>query len=577
MVDQTRRDRLDRHLAQLKIERESFISHYKDLSTFVKPRRGRFEIRGKVNDGTKVHNSIINSAGTQAHNTAQAGMFAGVMAPTRPWFAFGPPDREMRKFKPVQNWLHDTAARMRSVFNRSNLYTMAPTMIGELLLFGTGAMAQMDDNETVTRFATHTVGSYMIGQNDKAEINTFAHEYQMTAEQMAMKFGVENISVEVKEALRTGKHSWFPVVQMIEENQDFIPGGMFAKNKQFCSVRYEPHSRAADRNKYLSISGFDDFPIYVPRWGLTGEDVYGTDCPGMVALGDIRGLQVSEKQKAMGIQKMVNPPLTGPPSLKNVNVSTLPGSLNIYSGDPTRNKLEPVYQVNLPLHELKEDIAATERRINNAFFVDLFLAISNMEGVQPRNELELSERNAERLLQLGPVLERMQIDFADRMISNTFKRMMKEELLTPAPPELEDQELEIEYISSLAQAQRAVDTKSIDRLSQFVGGLMQAGMSDGKKFDADKAIEEYATLIGTPPNLISGDEAIAAERQQEQQQAQQAQMAEMASKMAPVVQAAGQAAGAAGQIADLDLGGDTIAARLAGGGGGGEPPPESEA
>jgi hypothetical protein len=170
----------------------------------------------------------------------------------------------------------------------------------------------------------------------------------------------------------------------------------------------------------------------------------------------------------------------------------------------------------------------------------------------------------------------MQIDFADKMISNTFKRMIKEELLSPAPPELEDKELEIEYISSLAQAQRAVDTKSIDRLSQFVGGLMQAGMSDGKKFDADKAIEEYATLIGTPPNLISGDEAIAAERQQEQQQAQQAQMAEMASKMAPVVQAAGQAAGAAGQIADLDLGGDTIAARMAGGGSG-ELPPESEA
>jgi len=44
MADQIRRDRLDRHLAQLKIERESFISHYKDLSTFVKPRRGRFEI-----------------------------------------------------------------------------------------------------------------------------------------------------------------------------------------------------------------------------------------------------------------------------------------------------------------------------------------------------------------------------------------------------------------------------------------------------------------------------------------------------------------------------------------------------
>jgi len=196
--------------------------------------------------------------------------------------------------------------------------------------------------------------------------------------------------------------------------------------------------------------------------------------------------------------------------------------------------------VNISLQELKEDIAQVERRIENAYFVDLFLAISNMEGIQPRNQLELSERNAERLLQLGPVLERMQGDFLDMMISRTFNQMIRANIIPSPPPELEGQSLKVEYISSLAQAQRAVDTRGIDRLTQFQGGLLQAGLSDGKKFNGDKAFEEYADLLGTPPALIVSDEDVAQQRQAEQQQQAMAKNFEAANSAAQTAASAGQ-------------------------------------
>ena len=118
--------------------------------------------------------------------------------------------------------------------------------------------------------------------------------------------------------------------------------------------------------------------------------------------------------------------------------------------------------------------------------------------------------------------------------------MLRANLVPPAPDEIQGQPLKVEYISSLAQAQRAVDTRGIERLTQYQAGLVQAGLSDGKKFNSDAAVQEYANLVGTPPQLISPDEQVAAQRQQEAEAAQIAQQMELAGQAAAAGAAAGQ-------------------------------------
>ena len=546
MADSNKRDYYERRKGDMDTERSSFISHYKELSEYNSPRKGRFEKTDR-NKGDKKHKYIVNNRGMRALSTASAGMFAGVMSPSRPWFSLATPDPDLTQFQPVKIWLRQVELRMRAIFNAGNLYTMAPGMIHELLNFGTGCMTHVDDDENLSRFYTHTVGSYWIAQSDKLEVNTLVREYDMTAEQIALEFtdgkDLSSLSTSVQTALTRGNMgAWFPVVHFIEPNDDMRPSSPLSKDKPFASVKYEPGN--VNKDAFLSVKGFDEFPAYVPRWGLTGEDIYGTDCPGMQALGDIKGLQIEEKRKAQAIDKQVNPPLSAPPSVRNTPITSLPGGLNVYDAGGTGQKIESLYAVNLDLRDLKEDMDRVERRINDAFFVDLFLAISNMEGIQPRNELELSERNAERLLQLGPVLERMQGEFLDPLISRTFNQMIRAGLVPEAPEEIQGQAIKVEYISSLAQAQRAVDTRGIERLTTYQAGLMQAGLSDGKKFNGDEAIQEYANLIGTPPKLLVPSDQVAEERAAAQQQAEQAQQMEMAQQGA-------QAAAAAGQV-DLD-------------------------
>lgn len=542
MPDQTLRDRYERRRQTLEQERESFIYHWKDLSQYLQPRRGRFETSDR-NKGTKRHQFIINSKGTQALRVARAGMMAGAMSPTRPWFDFEPPDPDMMEFQPVKVWIRKVVSLIQAILTSSNFYNMTPGMLSDLLLFGTGCMSHVDDFQDVARFYTHPAGSYMVSQDDRYVINTIVREYEMTVEQLVSKFGLRNVSTNVRQLYDKGEYDhWYPVVHFVEPNPEFDPTRAQARFKLFSSAYYEPGN--VDKDQFLQRSGFDEFPAYVPRWEVTGEDVYGTDCPGMTALGDVRALQVQERRKAQGIDKQVNPPLHGPTSLRNVPVANLPGGLTVYDdgGDAGRG-LRPIYQVQPQLRDMMLDLQARERRIEQAFFNDLFLAITTQEGIQPKNELELMHRNQERLLQIGPVMEHLQGSFQRLVVERVFNQAVRANILPSAPPELQGQELEIKFISTLALAQRAAATGSVERLFTFGAQFAGVWPELRDKLDPDQAIDEYAHAVGAPPRVVVPDDVVAnvrAARQQQIEQAQALEQAQMAGNTAKMLSDAGR-------------------------------------
>ena len=531
-----------RRLSQLKLEQSSFISHWKELSEYLEPRSGRFFLSDR-NNGGKRHNKIINGRGTQALRSSQSGIFAGVMSPTRPWFKLEPINQELMAVQGVKEWLYKVETVLRAIFLDSNLYSAAPIMLGETLLFGTGAMAQLDDFESVSRFTPYTCGSYYITQNDRGVVDTFVIERERTVKQIVDEFGIDNVSVAIKSHYDRCEYDvWYRICQFIDPNPDYVPGDERSDKLPFRSVWFELGSLSSTGygnnststvitdNKFLRKSGFHEFPVHVVRWSVTGDDIYATNCPGMVALGDVKALQIMEKRKAQAIDKLVNPPLKGPPSLIDVPVNSLPGGMTIYDSDTTKEGLAPIYQVAPQVNDLRMDMQAIEQRINEAFFVDLFLAISTMEGIQPKNQLELSQRNAERLLMLGPPLERIQQEFLGQVIHRTFNQAMRANILPPPPPELDGQNLNISFISALAQAQRASEVSTIERTAMFIGQLAQLNPSVLDKFNADEAAEKYAHYVGVVPSVIVPQEQVEATRQARAEQQQKLMEAEMAAQ-----------------------------------------------
>lgn len=527
-LDPNKRDYYNTRLSALRTERESFIGHYKELSQFISPRKGRFTITDR-NKGDKRYNNIINSRATWAHKIARAGMFAGTMSPARPWFKLGTPDPDLEEFQSVKFWLEAVQRLLLRIFEDSNLYQKAPTMIGEVLQFATGAMFHDNDFNDVARFYSFTAGSYYVDQNDREEIDTLVREFEWTALQIVSRFGYDNCSQTVKTAYDNGNYSqWYPVVHFIEPNNQAKRNARLARDMRFRSVYYEPSHIDETKNLFLRRSGYKRFPAYCPRWDTTGSDIYGTDCPAMSALGDIKQLQSEEKTKGQGLQKMVNPSLTGPASLQGKPVNSLPGGLTVYDGDDTRQKLRSVYDVRLNFQDLRLDIAEVEKRIEENFFVDMFLAISNIEGIQPRNELDLIQRNEERLLMLGPVLQQLHREFLADLIENTFQQCIDADILPPAPRELQNTDLKVTFISTLAMAQQAVATQSIERVIAFAGNLAAQGWTQAlDKVDPDQAVDEYSTAIGAPVRLIVSDDVVQQRRRAaEERQAQQAALAQ---------------------------------------------------
>lgn len=534
-------ERYKRRVGALRTDRSSFISHWQELSTFIQPLLGRF-LTSDVNKGGKRHQSIINSHAGWALRVAVAGLIAGAMSPARPFFKLDPADAGLREFQPVKEWLEGAEKLLQLILKKSNFYSMAAPLLEELLTFGTGAMYQEDDFQDVARFYTLPIGSYMIAQDERQNVSVLIREYMCTVEQIVGKFGLENTSTTVRNLWTTGNYdSLVQVTHYLGPNQDFDPASRGGRKAKPWSSDYYETAAPYGETKFLGRFGFAEFPAYIPRWAVTGEDVYGTNCPGMMSLGDIKSLQILEKRKAQGIDKLVNPPLVGPGQLRNTPVNALPGGLTTYDGDPQRTELKALYQLQIPVNEIRAEIAAMERRVDDNFFVELFLAISNMEGIQPRNEYDLVQRNQERLLQLGPVLQQIHGEFLSRVIDRTFARVVSAGLLPPPPPELSGQELEIEYISPLAMAQRAAALEPIERYSLFVSSLSEKYPSALDKFDPDQAADEYAFALGVPARVVVPDDKVKQIREDRAQQQQAQQAMAMAAQAADVAKTASEA------------------------------------
>jgi hypothetical protein len=373
-------------------------------------------------------------------------------------------------------------------------------------------------------------------------------EWQMTVRQLVQQFGIDNCSERVKTMYETKQYeTWIEVTHIVERNQDYDPDKLASRHKKFISVYLERGTSGAQDTRIepsvLRESGFDQFPVMAPRWSVTGEDIYGNS-PAMDALGTIKALQLKEKRKAQMIDKGANPPMSAPSSLKNQRASLLPGDVTYVDVNQGQQGFQPVYQPDHGwLAALKDDIRQDENAIKRAFFEDLFLMLANMEGVQPRNVMEIAERKEEKLLQLGPVMDRLNDELFDPLIDRTFSIMVNLSIpdwdaglpgLIPQPPEaLQRTKLKVEYTSVMAQALKMVGLGGIERFAGFMGGLAAADPSVLDKWNRDETVDVYADAVGLSPKIINSADDVAKVRDaraRAQKLAQSAAMAETASK-----------------------------------------------
>jgi hypothetical protein len=299
---------------------------------------------------------------------------------------------------------------------------------------------------------------------------------------------------------------------------------------QFRSIWYEETANEG----LLRSSGYPEFPVLVPRWNVRPGDVWGRG-PGWEVLGDCKALQHLEIQKAKLIDKTVDPPMKAAGLIHGA--SLLPGELTAFANGQT-GVFEPAIQIPPQAHAaVREHIAEHVQRIEMGFFVDLWLAMLNDQRAQRPTATEVEATKQEVMLQLGPVLQSLNHDLLDPLITRVISILNRKGLLPKPPDELVEAQLQditgqhgpvqVEFISVLHQAQKMTGIVGLRELIGAVTTLVQAGKTGAlDKINEDAFVDEIADNLGVKPELVySADEvekkrAIANEQQQAQAQGQ---------------------------------------------------------
>jgi len=534
------RQQMHARMEGMRSTRLSFWTHWGQLAEVFLPRRYKWFITpNQYNRGAQINQSIVDETGVIAARTLSAGMMSGLTSPTKPWFKLGLHDLQKVDYGPAKQWLAECERRVLRVLSESNFYQSLGTLYHDNSVFGSAAMLIYEDERDVIRCYNPCLGEFFFDNDSRMSVGTFAREFTLNLQQLVQQFGLENVSVSSRSGYQSGgaNRTREVVVQhMIEPNTPIYEGEtmlgyLVPKKFKFREVYWEVN---ATGGAILRAAGYNEQPFVAARWDTVSNDAYGRS-PGMDAMPATKQLQIEQRRKGEAIDKIVRPPMTASVSMKNEPASIMPGAIT-YVNDLTKDGFKPAYLVNPNLADMKEDIIEVQNRIKSVFFVDLFMMISELDTV--RTATEIDARREEKLIQLGPVIERFENEVLDPIIDRVFTIMTRRGLLPPAPPEIQGQPLNIQYVSMLAEAQRAASTAAIERLLALVGNLAGVDPDALDNVDVDEAIDYYADALGVPPNIIRSTAQvidIRTAKQQKQQQMEAAQAGMAAAQTAQVL------------------------------------------
>lgn len=530
MDDQELSKRIRSRWSELKLEREKWLSTCKEVSEYINPRNGRYNLTER-NLGNTRKNRILDPYARRAQRTLSAGLMSGMTSPARPWFKLTVADTELAKDGEIKQWLFDVGQIMQAMMSKSNIYRMLHAIYDELGLFGTAPAVLVGNHERVVHGFTLTAGEYAIGADTFGVIDTLYREFQMTTKAMVENFG-DRCAPQVMDAFRKGQYdSWHTVLHAVEPRAFFRDGNPLATQMPYQSVYLDPQGRV------LKVSGFKRFPVLCPRWDVCANDLYGTS-PAMDALPGVKQLQVETLRKAQGIDMQSNPVRLMPASLKNTGSSLLPGGVVWANSAQEAELVRDPFLVKPDLNGLLLDIQDMRQQIDQMFFCDLFRMFEG--NTQQMTAYEVSERQQEKMLMLGPVLERLDNELLSPLIKNCYDRLLETGRLPEIPEAAMGQELAIEYISVMAQAQKAADVNNQTRFLNSLGTIAQLKPEVLDKFDADAAIDALADAQGIDPKFIVPGKQVAMIRQQREQQQAQMQAQQQAVANMQNLQAASQ-------------------------------------
>ena len=524
---------LSRRIKQLEDRRKTWESHWQEIADYCRPRKA--DITKKRTAGDKRQEMIFDGTAIHAAELLTSSLHSMLTNSSTSWFQLKFRNDELEEDDEAKEWLEATEQTMYEGFARSNFHEQIHELYDDLVLFGTGVMYIENDQANDIRFSTRHISECYVAEDQNGRVDTVFRRFKIGAQAAVNQF--DKVSEKVARIAKKDPYEEITVCHGVYPRDQREPYSKASMNKPFASCYFDEDSKIT-----MSEGGFDELPYVVPRWlKASFEAGYGRS-PAMSCLSDVKMLNKMSEITIRSAQKQVDPPLMLPDDGFMLPIRTVPGGLNFYRSG-TRDRIEPLNtSANNPLGLNMEE--QRRQAIRSAFYVDQL-----MTGQGPQQTAtEIIARTEEKNRILAPITGRLTAELLQPLITRVYNIMERQRLL-PVPPEfMQGGDIEIEYVSPLAQAQRQGDVQSIVRLLEMMQPLMGITPDILDYIDNNGLAKHVFKVLGIPATVVRGVQEV--QELRDERQIQQQQQAEMAEAM-QTAEAAGKAAPALSVVNEL--------------------------
>jgi hypothetical protein len=479
-----------RLMGELKAKRSTWLPTWKDVTNYVTPRRGDWEIDNESGKAPTV--KIYDTEAIASLNLLVDGLQGYLVSASVVWFKMGLEDPKQMEMPGVQRWLESIERVLYATFARSNFYECMNEFIHDGCSIGTAVMF-VEDNvaERKPLFSTRHLKEVFVAEGRTGQVDSVYREYNVTNRQAVQEWG-DKLTGKRLEHAKNDPFGACRIVHAVRPRSDRDPAKIDKGNKPFESVFIDK-----DEGKIIEEGGYDIFPYLVWRFRKNSDELYGRS-PAIDAMPLILRLNAIALTSLKAAQLAVEPPLNVPSAMKG-QTKIIPRGENYYTNPQeviTAINLASNYPISLDQEkELKE-------QIRELFRTKIFLLMEQLER-GPYTATEIRERQGEKAAVLGSIIGRFNGECLVPLIQRTYAICQKNGQIEEAPTSIKNAVFKITFSGPLAQAQKRYhESQGVTQGLAFLGPIAQLNQESLDNIDWDKLMRTGMENVGMPQSVI---------------------------------------------------------------------------
>lgn len=479
---------------EAKSHRSRLLAGWQKVTRYVLPYSGRYYQAER--DKSVAFAPILDNQAAWAHDVLVAGISAGAFPQSMPWVGLRLKGSKTEDGGIGAEYCDRVADVIHATYSQANVYPGLRHCVSEMSAYGPGCLIVEEHEENIIHLHRLTAGEFCFERDFDGYVSALFREFVSTVGAVVDQFGYDACRQDVQIAWDEKKYGQeVRLLHVIDERKRRDPSVEDNQNMPWRSVYID--LAGSDTDPPLRESGYPFMPVLGPRWQVIGSDTYGTSAV-LRAMGDISGLQHKHTRLGEAVDRMTRPATQGPADVEEVQ--TLPGSHTRTNGGA---RIEPIGISVLPIQHLKELIEDDRMRIARALYADVFQAFlgDQRSGVTAR---EIMARTQEKVQGMAPVLNNIDHELLRPLVKMTIWFLAQRGMMPPAPPELEGEEMDIEFVSPLFRAMKSEQSRGTMQLLEMIAQLGTVPGWDHvrDRADVDAAADELRDTFGAPARVL---------------------------------------------------------------------------